>query len=203
MKLTPAFFARPTLTVAPELIGATMHLRSGRTTRIARIVELEAYIGEDDPACHAAAKHSVRAAVLYGSPGQAYVYFIYGMYHCFNVVTERKGFPAALLIRAAEVIVGYASDDPRLLSGPGKFCSASGIDLQQNNLSVCTASWHFQERRDEAEIVTSPRIGISKGKEVPWRFYDRHSSAVSGPRRLTSVKSSGAAHAVLRGTRSI
>ena len=105
-RLKRSFFNRPTLTVAEELIGKYLvHNHDGRRMS-GRIVEVEAYIGEDDPACNAASGLTKRNAIMYGPAGYAYIYFIYGMYNCLNVVTDRKGFPAAVLIRAAKPVEG-------------------------------------------------------------------------------------------------
>lgn len=152
-----------------------------------RIVEVEAYIGEDDPACHAAAGNTARTAIMYGEPGYAYVYLIYGMYHCLNIVTERAGFPAAVLIRAAEQIEGFDSDNPLLLSGPGKLAKALSLDRSQTGLSLCSHDWHFIEREKEPRVEVSPRIGITKGTEKLWRFHDTDSKSVSGSRRARSI----------------
>lgn len=148
-----------------------------------RIVEVEAYVGEDDPACHAAAGLTPRTAVMYGEPGHAYVYFIYGMYYCFNIVTELKGYPAAILIRAAEALAGWENADARLLSGPGKLCRELGVNKAQQGSSLCAANWYFDGRKGSVKVGTSSRIGISKGTEKLWRFFDADSASVSGPSR--------------------
>ena len=166
-----------------------MIFRAANKTKRMRIVEVEAYIGEDDPACHAAAGKTARTAVMYGEPGYAYVYFIYGMYHCFNVVTERSGYPAAILIRAAEPIDGFASSDRFLLSGPGKLAKALGLDRTWTGKSVCSRNWNFIEKSAESRVEVSPRIGISKATDKHWRFYDADSPSVSGSGRRVALKS--------------
>lgn len=148
-----------------------------------RIVEVEAYIGEDDPACHAAAGKTARTAVMYGEPGYAYVYFIYGMYHCLNIVTERSGFPAAILIRAAEPQDGFETENRLLLSGPGKLAKALTLDRTYTGKLLCSRDWYFMEKEYDVRIEASPRIGITKGTEKLWRFYDADSYSVSGLKR--------------------
>lgn len=192
MKLSRAFFNRPTLQVANDLLGTYLVFGKDRRTLAARIVETEAYISENDPACHAAPGRTARNRHLYGRPATIYVYLIYGMYYCLNVVTEREGFPAAVLIRAAEPVEGFADakkgETSRLLNGPGKLCRAFGIDLTQNGADA-TGTKLFFERRDGSSVAAavSPRIGISKATELPWRFYDSQSSSVSGPRRFNEA----------------
>jgi len=177
--------------VARDILGKQLVWRTGRGEMAARMVEVEAYIGEDDPACHAAPGPTRRNVVMYGPPGFSYVYFIYGMYHCFNIVTERKGFPAAVLVRAAEPIAGLemmranspAGPDHRLLSGPGKLCRAlgltarhTGFDLTGDKLFVADDGFAC------GEIVITRRIGIRKGAERLFRFHLADSPAVSGRR---------------------
>jgi DNA-3-methyladenine glycosylase len=158
----------------------------------ARIVEVEAYVGEGDPACHAACGLTTRNQIMFGPPGFSYVYFIYGMYHCLNFVTEREGFPAAVLLRAAEPFEGIevmrrlspGKGDTGLLSGPGKFCRSFGLTREQNGLDL-TGDVLFLEDRFEpaAEVVRSERIGVKSGNGLPWRFFDANSQAVSRPGR--------------------
>ncbi|HVP07435.1 MAG TPA: DNA-3-methyladenine glycosylase [Candidatus Acidoferrum sp.] len=192
-KLTRSFYARPTLEVARDLLGKYIVYRTPSELFAARIVEVEAYVGEQDPACHAAPGPTPRNQIMYGSPGFAYIYFIYGMYHCLNFVTEPKGHPAAVLLRAAEPDEGIPSMIERaprsphrtILSGPGKFCRAFGLTVKQNGLDL-TGPTLFVEDRGEAspEIAQSPRIGIKNGVEHLWRFIDRNSEAVSCPRTM-------------------
>ena len=192
-KLPRSFYARPTLDVARDLLGKTIVCDFPRGRLEARIVEVEAYIGEDDPACHAAVGPTARNQVMYGRPGFSYVYFIYGMYHCFNIVTERSGFPAAVLLRAAEPVEGLEvmrQNSPRsrmatILSGPGKFCRAlgltlkhSGVDLIDNTVYLCDAP------APESDIVITRRVGIKKGVDLPYRYFLGESCAVSGPQHM-------------------
>ncbi|MEW5795983.1 MAG: DNA-3-methyladenine glycosylase [Candidatus Zixiibacteriota bacterium] len=192
-KLPRSFYNRPTLQVARELLGKIISYRSRRGMLSGRIVEVEAYIGEDDPACHAAPGPTKRNQIMYGKAGFSYIYFIYGMYYCFNVVTERAGFPAAVLVRAAEPLNGIhimREHSPRsrpsaILSGPGKFCRSfglttrqSGVDLTGPELFLC------DDGSDAGEIIVTRRIGINKGDTLPYRFFVAGSEAVSGPREL-------------------
>lgn len=187
-RLPRSFFNRPTLTVAEELIGKYLVYRVEGQTISGRIVEVEAYIGEDDPACHAAPGMTKRNAIMYGPPGFAYIYFIYGMYNCMNVVTERKGFPAAVLIRAAEPVDGVELMADRsgktphrlMMSGPGRLCRAFGLTTEHSGMDMCGRTLHFQDRGDAgSKILRSSRIGIRKGTDRLWRFCDSDSDAVS------------------------
>jgi DNA-3-methyladenine glycosylase len=187
-KLPRSFYDRPTLDVAVDIIGKHIVYHSPQGKLSARIVEIEAYVGEGDPACHAARGQTTRNAVMFGQPGFTYVYFIYGMYHCLNFVTEPQGQAAALLLRAAEPIdgteiMGQRYPDKRqhqLLSGPGKFCRAFGLTREHNGLDLTKSVIYLEDSGEEAtKIVTSPRVGINNGTEKLWRFYDANSSAVS------------------------
>jgi DNA-3-methyladenine glycosylase len=196
-KLKRGFYLRSTLNVARDLLRTTIVYHHPRGVLAAHIVETEAYIGEDDPACHAAVGRTTRNNVMYGPGGFGYIYFIYGMYNCFNVVTERRGFPAAVLIRAVEPAVGeevMAANSPpncRLLTnGPGKFCRAFGLTRRQNGLDLTGSKLYLVEREEYTpDIAVTRRIGINKGAEKPWRFYDANSRYVSN-RRISEVKSS-------------
>ena len=198
MRLTRAFFARDTLSVARDLLGRRL-VRVMDGERISgKIVETEAYVGEDDEASHARPGPTDRNASMYGPPGHAYVYLIYGMYHCFNVVTQRKGYPAAVLIRALEPMEGLsfmrdrrgrvgARDPRKLTSGPGRLCQALAIDQSHDGLDLCASdALLFLERGEsvaEDAVATSPRINV-RGDEaavsVPWRFRVRENPHVSG-----------------------
>ena len=164
-----------------------------------RIVEVEAYIGEDDPACHAAPGPTTRNVPLYGSPGVAYVYLNYGLHCLMNVVTERRGFPAAVLIRALEPLDGLAlmqrrrvaGGAPRhrvtadtICQGPGNLSVAMGITLAQNLTDLTRATLCLEDRGLPAlEIAWSPRIGIRVGTEHQWRAVDARSRAITGRAR--------------------
>lgn len=160
------FFARPTLEVAPELLGAFLCKREEKgVIKHARIVEVEAYTA-DDPACHAFKGLTERCRVMFGPAGRTYVYFIYGMYNCLNVVTEGDGIPGAVLIRALEF---------QDANGPGKLCRAFNIDRSYNDLDLSDTSgplWLAQSKLLAAnEIGCSPRIGISQAQDRLWRFF--------------------------------
>ena len=198
MPLPRDFFARPTLEVARDLIGTRVvhEVRGARTSGV--IVETEAYIGEDDPACHAAAGLTRRTAPLYGPPGLAYVYLNYGIHFLLNAVTEAEGHPAAVLIRALMPDEGLAAMCRRrqvpvvtvpdaatgLCRGPGNLTKALGISLRHNHLDLCGGSRLWIEAGPGAPgpIAWGPRIGIRVGVDAPWRCYVEGHAAVSGPR---------------------
>ncbi|MBI2063195.1 MAG: DNA-3-methyladenine glycosylase [Candidatus Yanofskybacteria bacterium] len=167
-KLTREFFNRPTLSVAKELLGKFLVRKTGRKVVAAMITETEAYCGPRDLASHASRGKTKRTEVMFGPPGYAYVYLIYGMYHCFNIVTERDGYPAAVLIRAIDV---------SSINGPGKLCRYFQIDrtLNNNDLSKNNKLW-IEDRGTKIrqnQITRSPRIGVDyagKYKDKLWRF---------------------------------
>jgi len=173
-KLPRSFYDRPTLEVARDLLGSVITFRTKQTSLSARIVEVEAYVGQDDPACHAAGGLSERNRVMFDRPGFSYIYFIYGMYHCFNIVTEKKGFPAAVLLRAAEPVDGIESMRERSPKGIGLTRDHSGVDLTESTLYLTAGEGR------PGRIVTTTRIGIKTGTELPYRFYLAESEAVSG-----------------------
>jgi DNA-3-methyladenine glycosylase len=157
-----SFFERPTLEVAQDLIGAKLHFQSHSGI----ITETEAYIGQSDPACQAAKGLTPRTKVMFGPAGFSYIYFIYGMYHCLNLVTETEGFPAAVLIR------GVFTDQNNLhLNGPGKLCKTWGITLDYNNTDLCNNnSFYVTIGIQPKHIIRNPRIGIKVGTDHLWRF---------------------------------
>ncbi len=190
-KLPRSFYARPTLEVAPDLLGKYIVYESPEGRLAARISEVEAYIGQDDPACHASRGKTARNEVMFGAPGHAYVYFIYGMYHCLNFVTEPAGTAAAVLLRAAEPEEGLplmlsrstSRREHELLNGPGKFCRAFGLDGGHNGLDLTKDTLYLEDRGVRvADIGRSPRIGISTGTTRPWRFFDMSARSVSKKR---------------------
>ncbi|MEK7775280.1 MAG: DNA-3-methyladenine glycosylase [Candidatus Zixiibacteriota bacterium] len=183
-RLTRSFYERPTLEVAEEIIGKYIVFDKNGHRKSAKITEVEAYIGQDDPACHAARGMTKRNAIMFGRGGFAYVYLIYGMYHCLNFVTESKGFPAAILLRSAEPIEGFdfcQGSDKKMLSGPGKFCRVFQINLTHNSLDLTNGHLYLQDRGAETTIVKTPRIGISSGKGHLWRICDAQSQFLSQP----------------------
>lgn len=187
-KLPRSFYNRPTLEVAADLIGKHIVYRSPEGKLAARIVEVEAYIGQGDPACHAARGRTERNAVMFGKPGFTYIYFIYGMYHCLNFVTEPQGQPAAVLLRAAEPTAGtdlmlqrYPNrSQHQLLAGPGKFCRVFGLTREHNGLDLTGKTIYIEDHFETGcNVVRATRIGINHATEKPWRFYDASSAAVS------------------------
>jgi DNA-3-methyladenine glycosylase len=131
------------------------------------ITETEAYLGKDDPACHAARGKTTRNAVMFGPAGFSYVYFIYGMYYCLNFVTEEEGTPAAVLIRGLMMI----EPSPLHLNGPGKLCRHLGITRDHNGIDVVTSDFlYVKDSPFLPDFEATPRIGIKKGQEKLWRF---------------------------------
>lgn len=162
-RLPLSFFNRPTLTVAQELLGKEIVFNEHRAV----ITETEAYIGEDDPACHAAKGRTKRTEVMYGRAGFSYVYLIYGMYHCLNFVTEEIDYPAAVLIRAVHI----NGIDDKKLNGPGKLCRFLGITTEHNATDLIHSdSFYVTGTNRVPSFTATPRIGISSGKELLWRF---------------------------------
>ncbi|MGH7681455.1 MAG: DNA-3-methyladenine glycosylase [Candidatus Eiseniibacteriota bacterium] len=208
--LPSSFYERDTLTVARELLGCVLVRRTKDGTLLkGRIVEVEAYVGEEDKACHARAGRTPRTEVLYGPPGLAYVYLTYGMHHLLNAVTESEGRPAAVLIRAAEPLSGLermsrarglpgGSGAPahQLMSGPAKLCEALGLDLRHNRtpLRGPLLSIHPGEPVPDARVAHSARIGCESAASpwdtMPWRFYEAGSRFVT-PGRVRDAKTRG------------
>jgi DNA-3-methyladenine glycosylase len=188
--LSPDFFARDTVTVAKDLLGHYL-VRQDVTAGvevICRIVETEAYT-QDDPACHAYGKTSGRAATLYKQPGLAYVYLIYGMYHCLNVITEPEGKAGAVLFRALEPIYTNTEGDYKT-HGPGRLCKALGITKAEHNeilLTDPTQPLYLCEGKPvkASDIVTTTRIGISSAQDYLWRFYIDQNPWVSVKAQIT------------------
>jgi DNA-3-methyladenine glycosylase len=181
-KIARGFYARDTLTVARELIGMYLvHADRGRR-RAGRIVETEAYQGPEDLAAHSSRGRTARTEVMFGPPGHAYVYFIYGFWNCLNVVTEAAGVPHAVLLRALEPVDGIEERT----CGPGLLCRAMHIDRQLNGADLCgDVIWLERPPASDprpVRIARSARIGVDYAGEWarrPWRFYDRDSAHVS------------------------
>ena len=171
--LDRSFFSRPVQDVAPDLVGGTLFC--GKTGGI--IVEVEAY-HHTEPAAHSYGGRTERNAVMFGVPGVAYVYRSYGIHWCFNVVCEPDGSASAVLVRALQPTAGIAAmrrrrgvtDERLLCSGPGRLCQALGITHDHNGLAVDRAPFAIFGRIGEAEIVSGPRIGLTKAVDLPWRF---------------------------------
>lgn len=188
--LKPEFYARDTVDVARALLGCILETSIGDDTTSGRITEVEAYVGPDDPAAHGwGNRRTARNAAMFGPPGTAYVYFIYGMHWCFNAVTERSGFPAAVLVRAIEPLVGLdimaarrGTDNVKLLcSGPARLCQALAIDGETNDCSLTDGLTRILrgERVGVDAIGSSQRIGIKKAADWPLRFFERGSQWLS------------------------
>ena len=195
--LPQEFYARPTLEVARDLIGKVLVHDAPAGLASGLIVEVEAYIGESDPACHAAPGPTARNAPLYGRPGVAYVYLNYGIHYLVNVVTEPEGSPAAVLIRALEPLDGEpmmrrrrargsgrrASSfvETELCRGPGNLTRALGITLRQNRLDLTKRRLRIEDRGfPRRDVLWTRRIGINVGVAAEWRCAAAGSAAVSG-----------------------
>ena len=201
-RLARDFYARDTLTVARELLGQRLVRLVHGQELVGRIVEVEAYVGQGDQACHAARGRTARNAVMFGPPGCAYVYFIYGMHHCVNAVTEPEGSAAAVLIRAVEPLQGLdvmqqnrkGRQGIELTNGPAKLCYALEIDRGLNGADLVSgqALWIERDRAvADAEVASGPRIGV-RGDEraltLPWRLWVRDHPYVSRARSTGSRK---------------
>ncbi len=192
--ILPEWCDRPSVQLAPDLLGCTLHrqLPDGPIIR-ATIVETEAY-APGDPACHAYTGKSKRNAAMFGPPGHSYVYLIYGMYHCLNVVSEAAGIGSAVLLRAlaldsvpaelANWLSAKQLSKPSLIAaGPGKLCRALAIDRDLDGALYHPDSGLWLERRSAdipaSQIVQTTRIGITKAVDKPWRWYLKDSPSVS------------------------
>jgi DNA-3-methyladenine glycosylase len=177
-------YDRPTELVARELLGTVLECTTPEGVTRARIVETEAYLGPDDPACHAAAGLTPRTLHLFGPPGMSYVYFIYGMYWCFNAVTRERGHGAAVLVRAVHPLDGIdlmRARRPRvkrerdLTNGPGKLCQAMGIVGSMSGTSLRTGPIVIRagDAIADEDVVVTPRVGITRAAEWPLRYLVR------------------------------
>jgi DNA-3-methyladenine glycosylase len=212
--LDRAFFGRDPRRVARELLGKVLvrdsvgqqaHRRQNARHRLAaRIVEVEAYLGEKDPASHAAAGNTARTSVLFGPPGFAYVYFIYGTHYCLNVSCEREGKAGGVLFRALEPLLGIEEmaaarglelqsprDLPKLTSGPGRLAQAFGITRTRDNgcdlTSAQSSLWIGDDGFRSSKIIVTPRIGITKAAERPLRYLLEGNRFVSGRHASTNA----------------
>jgi len=187
------FYARPAETVARDLLGQTLvRTLSNGTVLAGRIVETEAYLGENDPACHTSRGKTDITRLFWGPPGFAYIYLCYGMYHCLNVVAEPEGRAGCVLFRALEPIAGIEhmrrrrnrpAKDTDLCSGPGRLCQALNIDVGLNAADMTFGNLLIAETRDTAPVIgMSPRIGIRKAADWPLRFYIVDNAHVSRAR---------------------
>lgn len=184
--LPHSFYERPARVVARALLGKVL-VHGGRS---GRIVETEAYVGEHDLACHASRGKTARTRILWGPPGRAYVYFVYGMHWCFNAVTGREGRPAAVLVRGLEPVAGF--DGPVRLDGPARLCRALGITGAENGADLMTSELRILDAPaiPGREVDRGPRIGVDYAKEWaerPLRFWVRGSDGVSRGRRSAAI----------------
>ena len=195
------FFDRDPRVVSPELLGKVLVRRQGRKLLVGRIVEVEAYLGEDDPAAHSAAGRTKRNAVLFGPPGYVYVYFIYGNHYCLNVSCLPDGTGAGILFRALEPLLGVEEmararcveiasprDLPKLTSGPGRLAEAFGITRERDNEKDLTDMKSDLFVADDGfpapKVIATKRIGITKAVDHPFRFIVAGSPFVSGKKNF-------------------
>jgi DNA-3-methyladenine glycosylase len=211
LKLPRDFYDRPTLKVAHDLLGKVLVHRRRGTVTSGVIVEVEAYVGETDPACHAAAGRTARNTPLYGPPGHAYVYLNYGIHYLVNAVTEGDGNPAAVLIRALDPIEGIdvmrrrrghasrtrassrpGNADSGLCRGPGNLTLAMGIGPSENGINLCGDRLWIEDREiGIGPVVWGPRIGIRVGTDRHWRASVQDHPAVSGSRIAGTTRTTG------------
>jgi DNA-3-methyladenine glycosylase len=199
-RLPRPFYARPTLTVARDLLGKVLVHQTSAGLASGIIVEVEAYVGESDPACHAAPGRTKRNAPLYGPPGFSYVYLNYGLHHLVNVVTEPEDSPAGVLIRALEPLEGIplmrrrrmrhraarhgkgrmSIADHALCQGPGNVSRALGVTLEDNHVDLLGDKLYIDDRGHTiARVSWSPRIGIRVGTDRDWRCFAHGHMSVS------------------------
>jgi len=174
--LGSAFYARSTTLVARELLGKVLERRRAGKVLAATITETEAYLGARDAASHSYRGPTSRSSIMFGPPGVAYVYLIYGMYHCLNVVTEPEGVGSAVLIRALDPLVTGGDPVPgwtrRTLGGPGRLCREFGVDLRMLGWDLTRSKLRILERPrvPDSDLVVGPRVGITRSADLPLRF---------------------------------
>ncbi len=195
-KLNNSFYLRPTLTVAKDLPGKYFVRNTRRKQLIGKIVEVEAYLGENDPASHAYNGRTRRNDVMYWTGGHLYVYFTYGMHFCANIVTEEEGKGRAVLLRAVEPIEGIeimkryrkmnrkkgaSASEVNATNGPAKFCEAFDIKREQNGTDLLGQEIYITQGDNipKSKIISSKRIGITNGSEKKWRFYIKGNPFIS------------------------
>jgi DNA-3-methyladenine glycosylase len=193
LKISQDFYEQPTVHVARQLLGKYLVRKHPRGVTIGKIVETEAYVGPDDKASHASRGRTARTEIMFGPAGFAYVYLIYGFYHCLNIVTERAGYPAAVLIRAVEPVGGMelmqsrrgTTDLRKLTSGPGRLCQAFAIDRSLNGADVSSSVLYVEDRGESLpQVASRPRIGVDyagRWKNKRWRFLISRHPCVSKP----------------------
>ncbi len=210
-KLPRSFYLQPTVRVAQDLLGMIMVRRWRTETLSGKIVETEAYLGEQDPASHAYRGMTARNEVMFGIGGHLYVYFTYGMHYCCNVVTEEEGIGHAVLIRALEPLDGVRAmarnrhitvpgrttadlplrDLVQMCSGPGKLCQALNITRKENGIDLCGSEiWigDIHQKRPHSAIASSTRVGITGGTTHEWRFFIKDNPFVSRGRPVAAPK---------------
>jgi DNA-3-methyladenine glycosylase len=186
-RLQRGFYSRPTLTVARDLLGCLLFHDSPDGITSGIIVETEAYLGHGDEASHARFGRTERASTMFGRPGRAYVYFIYGLHYMFNVVTEAEHTAGAVLVRACEPADGLELMSRRreggahLTDGPARLCQAMGITIDQNGVDLTRGPLGIRNRKSyhEEEVMVTPRIGVGGSHEAPYRFIVRGNPHVS------------------------
>lgn len=199
--LPRCFYNRDTNVTAKELLGKFLVKTTPNGNIVAKIVEVEAYRGSDDPASHAYRGKTSRNQLMFGQPGFAYVYFVYGNHHCLNVTTEQEGVPGAVLIRAVEIVEGLElaleNRKPRtpaeISNGPGKLTKAlevtkthNGLDLTDSDkLCICAS-----ETNEKPDVIKSKRVGIKAGANRLWRYYMKDNKFVSKPHKHSNRRNS-------------
>jgi DNA-3-methyladenine glycosylase len=194
--LPASFYDRPVAVVARDLLGRVVETPSPDGVVAIRLVETEAYAGEDDPASHAWRGRTPRTEVMFGPPGHVYVYFSYGIHWCANVVCGPRGVASAVLLRAGEVVEGLeiargrrraGAPERVLASGPANLAACLGLDGTWTGTSVTQAAGAVRVRAGDpvpdSEVLASPRVGITRAVDVPWRFRLAGNPHVSRPRR--------------------
>lgn len=191
--LPQKFYNRDTLKVAQDLLGKFLIRKIGNKQLVGMITETEGYCGSNDLASHASKGKTPRTEIMFGNPGYSYIYLIYGMYNCLNIVTEHKNYPAAVLIRSIEPIEGIeymkkqrkTDNELNLTTGPGKLCQAFQIDKKLNNKAVFKKGLIWVEDRGNlksSQIIKAKRVGIYYAKEYRdklWRFYIKDNIYIS------------------------
>lgn len=185
-----SFYARPTVEVARSLLGSILLHRTDEGLLAGVIVEVEAYLGQDDPAAHSSAGRTARTRVIFGDPGHAYIYKIYGLHHCLNVVAEPGGTPGCVLVRALEPVCGIdamrsrrvaARRADQIASGPAKLTQAMGIGIESYGADLLgePLSIRLPQKKPEVKVRTTKRIGIRKAQELDLRFFIADNEHVS------------------------
>jgi DNA-3-methyladenine glycosylase len=180
MKLPRSFYNQQTLKVAQQLLGTFLTRKIGARKIVGKIVETEAYVGFADKASHASRGRTERTAIMFGRPGFVYIYMIYGMYYCLNIVTEREEYPAAVLIRAVEPVTKSRIRP----AGPGKVCQFYKIDKRYNGTDMCGRTFWIEQKGStkNISIVRTKRVGVDYAgayRHKRWRFYIKGNEFVS------------------------